>query len=468
MKPIASFLIIIAVLYNLILVSPGCANIIPPTGGPRDSLPPVLLNATPADSTLNFRSKKITFTFNEYIQLENVFQNLIVSPNPAQNPNVEGRLREVTVTLRDTLEANTTYTLDFGNAIRDNNEGNPLKNFTYAFSTGDVLDSFRLTGTVRLAENNKVDSTMIVVLHENLNDSAVSKLRPRYVARVNGNGSFIFRNLPEGQFGLFAMKDDGGMKRYMSPAQLFAFADEPVNIPYQGEEIRLRAFIDSVPEPEPPTAPAQGDEKTPQARNLLYQTNLVNNSVQDLLQDLELTFSPTPLKTFDSSGVRLLDDFFKEVPGYTMQLDSNKTLLEIRNTWTENAGYNLLLNKDFAEDTLGKKLAKTDTISFKTRRENEYGAIRLRFMNLDTAGTQLLQFVQADKVVYSFPLDGRIYAAPRFSPGEYELRIVLDENNNGKWDAGKFSLRKQPERVIFIETKVSIKANWDNEIDITL
>ena len=468
MKQLGSLLIIIVVLYNLFLVSPGCANIIPPTGGPRDSLPPVLLNSTPADSTLNFRSRKIILTFNEYIQLENVFQNLIVSPNPAQSPNVEGKLRQVTVTLRDTLEANTTYTLDFGNAIRDNNEGNPLKNFTYTFSTGDVLDSFRLAGTVRLAENNKVDSTMIVVLHQNLNDSAVAKLRPRYVARVNGNGTFLFRNLPEGRFALFAMKDEGGMKRYMSPAQLFAFADEPVTIPYEGSEIRLRAFIDSIPEPEPPSASATQDDKKSQPRNLLYQTNLVNNTVQDLLQDLELRFSPTPLKTFDSSGVKLLDDFFKDVPGYSMTLDSTKSKLTIKNKWIENTGYNLILDQDFAEDTLGKKLAKTDTISFKTRRENEYGAIRLRFMNLDTSGSQLLQFVQSDKVLYTFPLEGRIFTAPLFTPGEYEIRIIMDENNNRKWDAGKFSLRRQPEKVIFIEKKVNIKANWDNEIDITL
>lgn len=468
MKQLGSLLIIIVVLYNLFLVSPGCANIIPPTGGPRDSLPPVLLNSTPADSTLNFRSRKIILTFNEYIQLENVFQNLIVSPNPAQSPNVEGKLRQVTVTLRDTLEANTTYTLDFGNAIRDNNEGNPLKNFTYTFSTGDVLDSFRLAGTVRLAENNKVDSTMIVVLHQNLHDSAVAKLRPRYVARVNGNGTFLFRNLPEGRFALFAMKDEGGMKRYMSPAQLFAFADEPVTIPYEGSEIRLRAFIDSIPEPEPPSASATQDDKKSQPRNLLYQTNLVNNTVQDLLQDLELRFSPTPLKIFDSSGVKLLDDFFKDVPGYSMTLDSTKSKLTIKNKWIENTGYNLILDQDFAEDTLGKKLAKTDTISFKTRRENEYGAIRLRFMNLDTSGSQLLQFVQSDKVLYTFPLEGRIFTAPLFTPGEYEIRIIMDENNNGKWDAGKFSLRRQPEKVIFIEKKVNIKANWDNEIDITL
>jgi len=137
---ISSVLIILAIAISLIS-SPGCANIIPPQGGPRDSLPPVLEKVSPADSTLNFTGNKITFTFDEFIEVQNISENLIFSPTPSVNPYVEYKLKTVSVKLKDSLEANTTYTINFGNAIKDFTEGNPYKNFTYTFSTGNFIDS---------------------------------------------------------------------------------------------------------------------------------------------------------------------------------------------------------------------------------------------------------------------------------------------------------------------------------------
>jgi hypothetical protein len=111
----------------------GCANIAAPTGGFRDSLPPVLLGVVPRDSFEHFTEKKIVFTFNEYVELNEIQQNLLVSPTPKINPIVESKLRTVTVRIKDTLEENTTYSINFGNAIRDINEGNALKDFTIYF-----------------------------------------------------------------------------------------------------------------------------------------------------------------------------------------------------------------------------------------------------------------------------------------------------------------------------------------------
>lgn len=468
MKRLLPGFLILAALYGIFFTAPGCANMIPPTGGPRDSLPPVLLNATPRDSSLNFNSKKITFTFNEYVQLTDVQQNLIVSPVPKTNPTVEYKLRNVTVTLRDTLEENTTYTLNFGNSIRDNNEGNPLKNFSYAFSTGPELDSFSLQGNVTIAETGKVDSTLIVLLHQNLADSAVSKERPRYIARLDGAGNFMFQNLPAGTFNLYALKDEGGMRRYSSPGQLFAYSDAPVVVPFSGEDIKLRAFIDSVIVDDDLPA-SSGANAAAQPKTLQYNTNLINNSVQDLLSPLELTVRNVPFKTFDSNGVKLYNELYQLEPSYTARLDTSNLKVTITNPWKENTTYNLILDKAFATDTLNRSLAKTDTLTFQTKRENEYGAVRLRFLNLDLSLNPILQFVQNDQVVKSYPMSGRDFATKLFEPGEYSLRIVLDENKNGIWDTGKFLREKrQPERIIFIERKVNVKANWDNEIDITL
>jgi hypothetical protein len=133
-------------------------------------MPPVLLQSVPADSMLNFKANKITLTFDEYVQLDNqmVQTNLVVSPTPDQAPIVASHLRDVTIRLKDSLKPNTTYSINFGNALKDVNEGNPYKNFHYVFSTGNSIASGELSGRVQLAQTGKTDSTLIVILHKNL------------------------------------------------------------------------------------------------------------------------------------------------------------------------------------------------------------------------------------------------------------------------------------------------------------
>jgi hypothetical protein len=128
----------------------------------------------------------------------------------------------------------------------------------------------------------------------------------------------------------------------------------------------------------------------------------------------------------------------------------------------------LVIAKDFAVDTLGDELKKSDTISFKTKRENEYGSIKLNFKNLQKIAHPVLQFVQNDKVVDSFKLTSSTFTVKLFNPGDYELRILDDENENGTWDPGSYHLRKQPEKVTAIKKKINIRADWDNEYDIVL
>src|SRR5687768_13659131 len=143
------FLLIIIILKILVLsvFSSGCANMVPPSGGARDSLPPVLEKVDPPDSSKNFGDKTITFTFDEYVdQIQNITENLLFSPTPNIEPFIDAKLRTVIVRLRDTLEPNTTYYINFGNAIRDINEGNVLRDFTYIFTTGQVIDTLELTG----------------------------------------------------------------------------------------------------------------------------------------------------------------------------------------------------------------------------------------------------------------------------------------------------------------------------------
>src|SRR6266487_781689 len=179
MKKIIFFLLVIITISELQVKLSGCAQIVAPTGGLRDSIPPVLVTANPKQGTINFTGNRITLSFNEYVIIDQLRENLLVSPTPKKDPNIDYKLKTVTIKLRDTLEPNTTYTINLGNAIRDLNENNPIKNFTYVFSTGKVIDSLEFSGNVQLAETGKTDSTLLVLLYKNLEDSAVIKEKPR-------------------------------------------------------------------------------------------------------------------------------------------------------------------------------------------------------------------------------------------------------------------------------------------------
>jgi len=465
-----------------IISGPGCANIIPPQGGPRDSIPPVLLKATPVDSTRNFTGNKIVFTFDEFVDVQAVQENLSVSPSPRINPSVDFKLNTVTVKLKDSLEANTTYSINFGDAIKDYTEGNPIKGFTYTFSTGKYIDSLELTGNVMLAETGKTDSTLIVMLHTSADDSVVVKDKPRYVAKLDSKGNFIFKNLPPKTFYLYALKDEGGTRRYFSDKQLFAFADKPVIVSGKTEPVTLYAY--SVKPPPQQTAAQSGinignrnkkGEGMAADNRLKYLTNL-NNNQQDSLANFTITFEQ-PLRSFDSTKIRLYtDSVFTPVAGYTFQKDTNNKKIVLIHTpltgqtdWKENTTYHLILDKDFASDSSGKKLLKTDTLSFKTKKIADYGSLQLKFKNLDIAKNPVLLFVLSENIFKSVSLSNAEFSQPLFLPGEYELRILYDTNKNGVWDPGQFfGKHKQPELVKSIERKITVKPAWQNEIEITL
>jgi len=469
MKKSLLYILSILLILKIQVQTSGCANIVPPQGGPRDTIPPKLEKVTPADSSTNFKTKTITFTFDEYLdQLQNIQENLLITPTPNITPILETKLKTLTVRLRDTLESNTTYYINFGNAIRDYNEGNVFRNFTYLFTTGTVFDSLELSGKVLMAETGKTDSSLIVMLHKSGSDSAVIKEKPRYVAKLDGKGNFRFRFLPSGTYYIYALKDESGTRRYFNKTQLFAFADKPVEINSGTEPITLYAFAENKEQPLPGAGLSFGRPGGNRSddRRLKIGSNLSNNQ-QDLLGNLVFTFEQR-LRNFDSSKIKVsTDSTYQPVSGYTWLLDSMKKKLTLQTAWKENTLYNIILDKNFAEDSLGKKLLKTDTISFKTKKQSEYGSLKIRFRNLDLTRNPILLFIQNDQVLKSFPLSSGNFTQTLFLPGEYELRILYDDNKNGKWDPGDFfDKHKQPELVKPIDRKVTVKVNWDNDFEI--
>jgi uncharacterized protein (DUF2141 family) len=473
MKRILLFFLVIILIQQLTVLC-GCANMIPPTGGDKDTLPPRLLKVTPPDSSTLFNNKTITFTFDEFIEdvmQQNPQQNMLVSPSPTFFPVLKSKLNTLSLTLKDTLEPNTTYRIEFGDVIKDVNERNVLKDFSFIFSTGAVLDSLELTGKVLLAETGKPDTTLIVMLHRNGDDSAVIKEKPRYVTKLDGKGNFRFQYLPAGTFHIYALKDENGTRRYFNSSNLFAFTNTPVEVKPGADAITLYASAEKKDQPATPLIglPAgRGPGTRTDDRRLRFGTNL-NNNIQDLLQSFFLSFD-VPLRNLDTSKLYFrTDSAYNSLSGYSWETDSLRKKITLKTTWKENTLYHLILDRDFAEDSTGKKLLKTDTISFTTRKKENYGSVKISFAKLDLSKNPVLQFNMGSQVVKTVPLTSAEFQQSLFPPGEYELTLLMDENKNGKWDPGQFfGKRKQPELVKPLDKKINIRANWDNEFEINL
>lgn len=453
-------LFIVSLLYLIAIGNAGCGQIGMPTGGPKDSIPPRLVNASPALNSVNVKDNKIMFTFNEYIDLKEAQTNVLISPLPKKQPSIDFKLKTVTVKLKDTLLPNTTYSINFGSAIVDNNEGNPYKDFTYVFSTGNQIDSFKLTGKVILAETGKYDSTLLAILYRKTDDSAVQKIRPDYIARLSGDGSFTFVNLPAGSFNVYALKDGDGGKFYNSKKEMFAFADAPVSIAANNEPVILYA---SALEKESTNTKTL---KPAFAKRLTY-TLVSGFQGQDLLTPFVLSFN-NPLKIFEPAKLILRDSNYKPVAAASWTIDSTRTKITLAAKWQEAMDYRIIIDTSAIIDSANLHLSKADTIRFTTKQQSDYGNVVLRFSNLDLAKHPVLQLVKNEIIEESYPLTATEWSSKFVTPGEYEIRILYDDNNNGKWDPGNYSKKLQPEKAITLKDKLAIKANWDNERDIKL
>ena len=459
-----SFILASGFFFISIFSGSGCANIVAPAGGPRDSLPPVLVSAIPKDSALKVDQQKVVITFNEFVELKNTSEQVLISPYPAKQPMIESKLRTVTVRLKDSLLPNTTYSIDFGDAIVDLNESNVLRNFRYIFSTGAQIDSNELTGKVVLAETGQTDSTMFALLYTKQEDSTVAKETPKYVARVDAKGNFRFTNLPAGTFYVYALLDMDGNKKYSQPIEQFAFLDSLIVVNANTKPVLLNAFAVEKEKPKaPPTVPQKGNT----VRTLLS-TNNLESGAQDFLDSFKLSYLK-PLRRFDSSKILLFFDSTKQVSNLFIKNDSINKKLIIYSTWKQGSNYQLFLNKEYATDTSGLTAAKNDTIEFRVKTEKEYGSVRIRFKDLDTSKHPVLLFYTNEQIVGSFPITGKEWYRKLYKPGTYQLGILYDTNQNGVWDAGEFfaKKKKQPEIVQKLNSALTVKENWDNELDLS-
>ena len=295
-----------------------CANAVAPTGGPKDETPPKVVGTMPENRSTNFIGKKIELTFDEYISLENANQNVMISPPLSEKPDIKLKNKTVIIKFKETLAANTTYTINFGAAIKDLHEGNQLKDYVYSFSTGDHIDTLCIAGTVLYAEDKKPVEGAYVSLYaadrDNL-DSLPMTTVPNYLTKTDKEGKFSLNGLADKKYLVFALKDANANLYFDLPNEEVAFLDTlvPASYPWTPPKPQVldSTIVDSTLIINDSTLFILADSLVIEHDSL----TLIPDTLQTLPQDT------LPQRVFDQNALNLTLYMFTEV-------DSTQVLLE--------------------------------------------------------------------------------------------------------------------------------------------
>lgn len=222
-KYIVILLVGIPLFYLLFFTS--CANIGSPSGGPKDSIPPVVVKTIPGLRSTGYQGKDVRFTFDEYILPDAIGENMVISPPMKKKPVIKMKGKTLIVEFPESLHKESTYSLDFKDAIVDNNEKNPLNNFRFSFSTGQTFDSLRVSGVVKNAFTQEPVEKALVMLHRDTSYVAFIDSIPNYIAKTDKDGVFMIDNIAPGKYRLYALTDNDNSLTYNSNSELIAFDD---------------------------------------------------------------------------------------------------------------------------------------------------------------------------------------------------------------------------------------------------
>jgi uncharacterized protein (DUF2141 family) len=509
-----------------------CARRGRPSGGPKDVTPPVLVKAEPANMTINFDTNKIRLYFDELVKLEDVQEQLIVSPPLKYMPDITpqgGANKFVEIRIKDTLRENTTYTLNFGQSIVDNNEGNPSSFLTYVFSTGDYIDSLEVKGAIRDAYNQKADEFVSVMLYEidtAYTDSTIFKKPPNYITNTLDSAViFTLRNLKEGKYAMFALKDASRNNIFDQNTDKIAFLQDTIAIPTDST-YRLDLFqeIPNYKIAVPSLAASNkiifgyyGDGKAIEIAPLSTIPDTVNTKIAKEREKDSLNFWFTPFEmdslvfTVKNNTLQAIDTFTvknRKVDADSLILKPNQSgTLSFTEPFSIEANTPLvgidstkvgLMNKDslaidfsFNLDSLGNKVdigfikepnenyeleilpgAITDFFG----NENDSLKIRLGTKSYADFGNLSLS-ITAEEANYPlivqltnekgetkqeiYATEPKSFEFTNIEPAKYRIRVIFDANGNGQWDTGNYLKRIQPERVSYYPDVIEMRANWE-------
>ncbi|MDF0707147.1 Ig-like domain-containing protein [Flagellimonas okinawensis] len=510
-----------------------CAKRGSPSGGPKDTIPPKLIRSEPENFTTNFDAKKIRLYFDELIKLEDVQNQLVVSPpfkNPAEITPMGGPSKYIELIIKDTLRENTTYTINFGQSIVDNNESNPNSFLSYVFSTGDYLDSLTLTGAVKDAVNRKADefiSVMLYAVDSTYTDSTIYKEPPLYITNTGDSlPLFELKNLKGGTYALFGLKDVNKNNMFDQGQDKIGFIEDTITLPtdsiyllnlfreemnykpsvpslvaknrimfgYQGNhEEMIIETLTTLPDSVKTTllkernkdtlnywmTPAEQDSIIFTVRNDRVQTlDTFTVKMRDLPMDslklstsvsgklnFEDTFSVlanTPIVTLDTSYISL--NVSDSIPtAYTYTLDTLNNKVDFGFKKEPNQKYSFSFLPGAITDFFG---IQNDTLAYNlsTGSYADYGNLRVNLSG-DVTYPVIMQLTNEKGEVQREILasEPQIFEFNHLNPGKYVIRVVLDENGNGKLDTGNYLEKIQPERVSYYPGVIDVRANWDME-----
>ncbi|MBP5474129.1 MAG: Ig-like domain-containing protein [Bacteroidales bacterium] len=357
----------IAIIAATIVIG-SCAKIGSPSGGPKDEDPPIAVNISPKNGATNFPGKKFTLEFNEYLNIDGLNDKLIVSPPLGKKPTVTMRGKSLIVEFQDELKENTTYSFFFQDGIRDLNENNPIENFQYVFSTGNVLDSLSVEGEVFALPTLIPSEEVYACLYRNLNYTAFKKTLPDYITKVKKDGSFRIDNISPGEYNLFALIDLDNNKMYNNAEETIAFLDSPIYISPETNYFPLvtsvRQQTDSLQMADSLNMTDSNNNKyimylSTAEKNRYYLTSSSRKSAKQMVfttslppKDKDFVFS---LPGFDENGFMVLYNAAKDTMNVWI-LDtaiSNQQILRP------------VINYPFTDDSLGRVVQKRDTINMR-------------------------------------------------------------------------------------------------------
>lgn len=515
-----------------------CANIQQPTGGPRDTIPPVLLNEFPENLSTNFTGRKITLSFDEFIKLNNANREISISPDMETFPIFNVRRRALEIELPDSLAENTTYVINFGEAIADNNEGNPFKNYSYVFSTGDEIDSLNISGRVFNSRTNEPEIGVSVILIPIRQDTIFGKYKANIFATTDSSGNFQLRYLREDQYRIYALKEQNNDRIYNNPDEWLGFLTDSINLTGDTSGIKLwtskqmpKQFrvLDRQIERngmirfkfnrllEHPsltiTHPAELDEtKIVEINDRKDSVNLwladmtfdslkVNFFDRDSLMDSVMIRRPgndkynrniqvtnnldrnrvnrithlhlqanAPIRNIDRSKIILLEDSVRQQNFQLLRDSTDHKKFIIRYNWKAKLPYILRLEEDALSGHFEEKNLEYNW-AFTLDENEKFGDIRLNIAVPDSTIGYIVELTDDKKqVVHGTDIisqDSSLYYK-NFPEGKYMLRVVYDENNNGRWDPGDLEEKTQPERVWYFDKTFIIRPNWEQQENIVL
>lgn len=440
-----------------------CATIVSPTGGEKDTRAPLVIKRSPADSALQMRGGQWRIDFNEFIKLQDAQREVRITPLLPQQPKITAHKNRLSIDIPDSLiQANTTYRIDFGQAVRDIHESNPAKDLHLTFSSGTYFDSLQLKVQCMQAQTGLADTGVLVMLYPaNTPDSLLLVNKPMYVEKNTAEGC-VFRNLPRAKFKVVALQDANNNYKRDALSDHVAFHTTDVQVGSDTGILVLYSFAEAAAESNTKSAGmGRMKSKTVPALNytVLIDTGNVAQRRFNFYDTLKLVFNRVP-QQLQVQGMRLYGDSVLEAEASLKPTRDSLTYF-VQHQWQENTLYRLVFSNAFVADTNGQFLAQRE-YRFRSKQNSDYGLLRL---NVNRNPTAIWQLVRNDTLIAAQVAGDSLLVFDHVLPGQYTIRCHVDENQNGVWDNGSWPKRQLPERVVIVADRILVKSNWENTLN---